>query len=101
MKDARYTQFGMWLKYDTATVLVSECVRESDSFTGSESVMPNTTNLAAISVNVQSLSSHERIMALDLPYGGHISHGYQTHTKKKIMQEGQKDDNLNFVKLLR
>ncbi|CAL5324447.1 unnamed protein product [Camellia sinensis] len=47
-------------------------------------------------VNVQSLSRspsnfqvytallkpHERIMALDLPHGGYLSHGYQTDTKK-------------------
>ena len=28
------------------------------------------------------LSSHDRIMGLDLPHGGHLSHGYQTPTKK-------------------
>lgn len=47
-------------------------------------------------VNVQCLSGspanlqvyqaimkpHERLMGLDLPHGGHLSHGYQTATKK-------------------
>ncbi|KAJ3043796.1 Serine hydroxymethyltransferase, cytosolic [Rhizophlyctis rosea] len=28
------------------------------------------------------LKPHERLMGLDLPHGGHLSHGYQTDTKK-------------------
>ena len=28
------------------------------------------------------LNPHERLMALDLPHGGHLSHGYQTDKKK-------------------
>lgn len=28
------------------------------------------------------LNTHDRIMGLDLPHGGHLSHGFQTPTKK-------------------
>ncbi len=28
------------------------------------------------------LQPHDRIMSLDLPHGGHLSHGYSTPTKK-------------------
>jgi len=49
-------------------------------------------------VNVQCLSGspanlqvyqaimrpHDRLMGLDLPHGGHLSHGYQTPTKKLV-----------------
>ncbi|EER17370.1 conserved hypothetical protein [Perkinsus marinus ATCC 50983] len=31
------------------------------------------------------MEPHERLMALDLPHGGHLSHGYQTDTKKVSM----------------
>ena len=31
------------------------------------------------------LQTHDRIMGLDLPHGGHLSHGYQTPTKKISM----------------
>ena len=28
------------------------------------------------------MKPHDRLMGLDLPHGGHLSHGYQTPTKK-------------------
>ena len=31
------------------------------------------------------LNTHDRIMGLDLPHGGHLSHGYQLPTKKISM----------------
>lgn len=31
------------------------------------------------------LDTHDRILSLDLPHGGHLSHGYQTPTKKISM----------------
>jgi len=37
---------------------------------------------ANFSVYTAVLGPHERMMALDLPHGGHLSHGYQTPTKK-------------------
>ncbi|CAL9750965.1 unnamed protein product [Musa acuminata subsp. burmannicoides] len=39
-------------------------------------------SLANFQVYTAHLKPHERIMALDLPHGGHLSHGYQTDTKK-------------------
>merc|ERR550539_1936111 len=37
---------------------------------------------ANFAVYTAIMQPHDRMMALDLPHGGHLSHGYQTATKK-------------------
>ena len=45
-------------------------------------VQPLSGSPANLQVYQAVMRPHERIMGLDLPHGGHLSHGYQTPTKK-------------------
>lgn len=45
-------------------------------------VQPLSGTPANLQVYQALMRPHERLMGLDLPHGGHLSHGYQTATKK-------------------
>lgn len=77
----------------------NEFIDQSESLCQARALETYGLNADEWGVNVQTLSGspanfhvftalcevHDRIMGLDLPHGGHLSHGYQTDTKKISM----------------
>merc|ERR1719228_2485802 len=45
-------------------------------------VQPHSGSPANFAAYTALMQPHDRMMGLDLPHGGHLSHGYQTPTKK-------------------
>ncbi len=66
-------EWGVNVQRRSIVLNLSQLLRSRIALSGSPA------NLYAYSA---LLNSHDRIMGLDLPHGGHLSHGYQTPAKK-------------------
>ncbi|KAF8538986.1 serine hydroxymethyltransferase [Trichophaea hybrida] len=80
---ARY--YGGNVQIDTVERLCQRRALETFNLDPAEwgvNVQPLSGSPANLYVYSAVCKPHERIMGLDLPHGGHLSHGYQTPTKK-------------------
>lgn len=80
---ARYYGGNEWI--DAAESLCQKRALEAFDLDPSEwavNVQPLSGSPANMYVFTALLNPHDRIMGLDLPHGGHLSHGFQTATKK-------------------
>jgi glycine hydroxymethyltransferase len=80
---ARYYGGNEWI--DAAESLCQKRALEAfdlDPEQWGVNVQPLSGSPANMYVFTALLNPHDRIMGLDLPHGGHLSHGFQTETKK-------------------
>ncbi|KAJ1620351.1 serine hydroxymethyltransferase-domain-containing protein [Pavlovales sp. CCMP2436] len=80
---ARYYGGNEWI--DAAESMCQKRALEAFNLDPAEwgvNVQPLSGSPANMYVFSALLNPHDRIMGLDLPHGGHLSHGFQTETKK-------------------
>ncbi|KAF3682722.1 Serine hydroxymethyltransferase 1, mitochondrial [Capsicum annuum] len=82
---ARYYGGNKSLQATTLELLLEKLYLPPINLSDAVNVQPLSGSPANFHVYTALLKPHEKIMALDLPHGGHLSHGYQVCDKQKAI----------------